>query len=409
MRKFVAGILRNTRKAKLLAANLNPVFLWNPVARRAPFALCFFAALAIVWAAPPQQSTSLPTYWRYAYPEAHFLLGVDLASIGASPFGQKMKQEFRNAGFTAMTSKQGMDFIWSADRLLLSGSGVPTMGKGSNSSSAVAALQGKFDLPAVRKAILLQGAVRSAYKGVEMWAGGKGNDRIAMALVNPQVLLLGEREGVRAAIDNHAVALPSDSTSAIYLRAVELAAANDLWFVSEASLDNMAVDNLAGNQMFHDVESFEGGVSFKSGLALNLHFNAKSEDGAMALGTGIQGMLAIFTMGASKEKGASELLDKLKVGIAGNQVLVALNFTQRDLDRGMQQIKAGLEDKVKQSLGGSMTSINIQPAVRGQANWTLAEKQLPRNEPEPPPNQPLMVKIFNADGGTRELDINKKP
>lgn len=122
-------------------------------------------------------------------------------------------------------------------------------------------------------------------------------------------------------------------------------------------------------------------------------------------------MLSLFTMGTAKEKGGSDLLNKLQVGIEGNQVNVALHFTQKDLDRGLQQFKAGVEGKIKRSLGGPVASINVKPTVRGAANWTLESKPVSLDEPEPAPqpNQPLVVKIFNADGGTKELNINKRP
>ncbi|MBM3814912.1 MAG: hypothetical protein FJW20_25085 [Acidimicrobiia bacterium] len=358
------------------------------------------------WAAPPQ-STSLPTYWRYVHPKAKALVGVDIASIMASPLGQRIKKEFKNAGFTSAMNGQGMDFIWNAERILISAPTVPSSAKAPNKDSqAVIAMQGRFDLAAVRKAISSKGALKSAHRGVELLLADKGADGIAMALVSPQLLIMGDRASVRAALDHHAFADPSASTAPLFLRAMQLAQTNDLWFVSEPGSQPPG----KGPSILESVDSFEGGVSFKSGLGLSFHFNTKTQEEAVKLGQGLQGMLQLFTLGAKKDKSTEDLLNKLQVGIGGSQVRVAVNFTQQELDRGISQFKAGFQAKATETL----SSIKVNPSVRGQSSWTLDPAPAPQPaaqpepEPAPEPDAPFVVKIFNADGGTKQLEIKKQ-
>src|SRR5687768_2498607 len=89
------------------------------------------------------QSTSLPTFWRYSHPDAKALVGIDVKSIGESPFGARLLKEFAEAGFKARAQAEGFDFLNETERLLLSSPGTAP-GAGQDSAPFVIALQGKF-------------------------------------------------------------------------------------------------------------------------------------------------------------------------------------------------------------------------------------------------------------------------
>jgi len=358
--------------------------------------------MSVAGAAWPQ-STSLPTYWRYAHPNAKVLLGLDLAAIGRSPVGQRVKKEFQEAGFQASLTGQGMDFLWSADQILLSAPVMPEAEKlKKGDSPTVITLQGKFDLAAIRKSVSARGAQKSGYKGVEMLVADKESGGMAMALVSPQVLVLGDRTSVRAAIDNHASASPSASLSALFQRASELALANDIWVVTD-TMDMARKPAGAGRDLMDGVESIEGGISLRSGLGLDLRLNAKSSEEAVTMGQSLQGLAQVFTLGASKDAEVAKMANKLQVGIADTQVRMAVNFTKQELDRGITQMKAGFQRQMSE---GVAAAVNVRPTVKGQSSWTLDNPEL---NPEPAADKPFVVKIFNADGGTKEVQFNKQP
>jgi hypothetical protein len=333
------------------------------------------------------QSTSLPTYWRYAHPSAKVLLGADLAAIGRSAVGQRVKKEFQ-----ASLTGQALDFLWSADQVLVSAPVMPEAEKVKKGDSpTVITLQGKFELAAIRKSVTGKGAQKSAYKGVELLLADKGSGGMAMALVSPTVLVLGDRASVKAAIDNHASASPSASLSALFQRASELALTNDLWVVTE-TMEMAKKPAGAGPDLMDGLESIEGGASLRSGLGLDLRLNAKSGEEAVKMGQSLQAMVQLFTLGARNDPEVAQMVNKLQVGIADSQVRVAVNFTQAELDRGITQMKAGFQQQISE---GTPVKVTIRPTVKELSSWT--------------PDKPFVVKIFNADGGTKEVQINRQP
>ena len=87
-----------------------------------------------------------------------------------------------------------------------------------------------------------------------------------MALVGPQTIVVGDPASVKAALDHHSAADVSASANPLYQRAVELAGVHDVWFTSEVSPSSLSEGNPA-MAMFAEVQGFEGGLSFRSGLA----------------------------------------------------------------------------------------------------------------------------------------------
>ena len=342
------------------------------------------------------QSTSLPTFWRYSHPDAKALVGIDVKSIGESPFGTRLLKEFAEAGFKAKAQAEGFDFLNETERLLLSSPGTAP-GAGKNSAPFVIALQGRFDLPKIRAFVKSKGATRSFYKKVELLSpedGAKGQDFV-MALVGPQTIVVGDPASVKAALDHHSAADVSASANPLYQRAVELAGIHDVWFTSEVSPSSLSEGNPA-MAMFAEVQGFEGGLSFRSGLGLEVILNTASSEGAQKLAGGVQALLQMAALGADQEGAGgkranpAELLKKLRVGSDATQVKFALSFDQAELDRGIDEMKASFRTSATQTVAGIQTRPGqTAPAVKPQ--------------PEIDPATPLVIKIYNSDGGTREI------
>jgi hypothetical protein len=367
--------------------------------------LRFSFALLVLIQIAAAQSASMPTYWRYSYPNAEFLAGIDLAAVSNSSIGQTLKQEFEKAGFSAMVSKNGFDFIRGADQVLLSGA-APAGAKKSNVAKGVASVQGRFDVAAVRATLRAQGARPTSYQGVEAFLADKDGDPIMMAIISPQALVVGDASAVRAALGNQAA-----GPTSLLLRGLQLAASNDIWLVSNTPPDALAARGGASTEddLFSQIRSFEGGISLRQGLGISFNVATKTPQNAQKAAGGFQALLDLAKSGASKNADAEKFFRKLHFDVQDNRVQLSVQFTQAEVARLIQEIQSG----VRTQAAGS-GAIRVRPAVKGQTSWTLADaapapQREPEPEPEPDPSKPLVVKIFNADEGSREVDINKRP
>ena len=338
------------------------------------------------------QSTSLPTFWRYSHPDAKVLVGIDVKSIGDSPFGSRLINEFAQTGFKAKAQAIGLDFLNETERLLLSSPGTDP-GAGEDNAPFVIAVQGKFDLPKIRAFVRSKGAKHTLYRQVELLTpqdGSKGRDFV-IALVSPQTIVVGETASVKAALDHHSSADGSASANPLYQRAVELAGIHDIWFTSEVPPSSLSENNPA-TALLAEVEGFEGGLSFRGGLGLEVNLNTASSEGAQRLAGGLEAFVQMADFGGdAKRASPAELLKKLRIGSDATQVKLALSFNQAELNRGIDEMKVSFRT-------GATKTIAAAPSG--------AQSGLPiKQEPEIDPAKPLLIRIYNADGGTREIPL----
>jgi hypothetical protein len=350
----------------------------------------FFGAVA--QCAPA--TTSLPTFWRYAHPEAKALIGVEWSRMVNSPFGERIRNEMKKTG---VSMKDGLEFLDDIERILISSPGNKS-GGANGQPPAVIAAQGRFDLDRLREVAKADGALSVSYRSVELLIPKeRPASRMALALVNPQTILLGDRKSVEAAIDLHAAADPSLSATPLYRRAAELAATNDLWVVAMTSPADFSTGNMAQSQLLNDVKSVEAGLSFRSGFGLQLNLGTKSEESARTLANGLQMMLALAVSGQDAQPGLAQLANKLQIAAESSQVKVALSISQGELEKGIGELRAAMTSPRK-------GSVDVRGAARGSSTWPPAQTA-PR-EPAGPPAKKV-IRIYGLEDGPREIDFSK--
>lgn len=375
-----------------------------------------------LWAEP--QSASLPTHWRYAHPEAKVLMGLDVRGILNSPLGQKLFQEIKSMGgqWTSSANAEEMALFQGIDRVFVSAPAQTSMMQPSAQKEVVIAIQGGFDLAKLRK-MAAPKAQKKLYKGIEMWsetAPQPGKADMVLAMVSPNLLLLGDPGSLRAAIDNHAAAGPEKAYDPVFLRATELAPLYELWFVGNVPPKALAGEGAGGGAGpnflagFDSVESFEAGLSMKQGMQLQFNLNAQSPADASKMAQGLAGMMMFASASQADKPELGEFLKRVKFGSAGAQVQVSAAWSQAELEAGVKQIQA----RAMKSMSDPMAAVPTRPAANGAVEWNVAPQTPARAtianaEPvqpvEPaPPAGPLTVKILNADGGSKELVISPK-
>lgn len=351
----------------------------------------FFLAVTGCLSAAESSSTSVPTFWRYAHPEAKMYIGIDIGRISSSAVGQRIKQEMTRMGVKKMASDNGMGFFQDIDRVLVSTTGEVTDAKKKQPPSVVA-IQGKFDLNAFRRDMARKKAARFTYKNAEIYRRGNTNDMV-VAIVSTNVMLLGDGPSLKLAIDNHSGTDEDFIHASLVRRAVELDQLYDVWFASEVSPASAAkAAGAAGpSKLFEETESFEGGISFRKGLGLDFALHNKTAEAAGKLATA---MRLLMDLADAKEAETKALIEKVVVSADGQDVHLSLAWEEKE-------IMAGIDSVLK---GGFAAVKGKSPSVAGKAAPAPEAMTAAATPPAPAePQRPMVVRIINADGGPREV------
>ncbi len=363
--------------------------------------VCLAAAHA--WAGPA--TTWQPTYWRYVHPDARLLVGLEWRKLVNSQMGEKLRGQLDHSS-VRLASLKGLDFTKDLERVFVSSPGEHADGQ----PRVVIALSGQFNLPAIRKTVTAEGARPSRYKTVELLVpNAKDPADLCLALINSQTLLLGDRQSVQAAIDQRWRSVPSDS--AILQRASALAAEYELWFVADAP-----VMELLGKQGPHtqfpfltDVTGMEAGVSLSQGLAIRLDLESKSEESARALVASLRTVLSVIA-GQQKLPAVAGIMQKLQLNAVNTTARIAFWADREELEKHFPTTGPG----------APATTLAARPAVKGitvAAAHPVPAAPLPAPPPAPaaapvpppPPPPPQVIRVFNAEGGTREIRLPELP
>ncbi len=355
--------------------------------------------LAEAAAAAQGQQQSQPAYRRYIHPRAKAMAGIDLARMASSPLGKKLAEQMNGFGVKEKASAEGLEFVSDIEKLVLSSPGeVGTKGGPATLSEEapfVVAMQGKFKIDKIRKSLMARKATRLIHENAEVWLPAKGDT--SLAIINSQLMLLGDRKSLRATLEAAAAVQAGEGNASeeneepVRKRAGELAKMYDFWLVSDASFEGLgaAAPNVPQAEMLSGIDQLEVGVSFRQGLAADVSLHGKTPEETAKLGVMLAGVkaLAALSVQQKKQPELTDMLDKLKVGTSGERVMLSVKFSQKELDRGFASFAGG-------NLSAKATT---KPTITNEPPVKLPS----------PPAPALVVRIFNAEGGTREIPLSR--
>jgi len=351
---------------------------------------CLVAAAC--WSA--SGSVSLPSFWRYAHPEAKALVGIEWRNIVNSPFGEQMRRQIKEAGVEAAG---GLEILDSIDRVFLSTPGNKT-GRPNEQPPGVIAVQGRFDLARLREMAKAHGASGKPYKSVELLTLSKDRGtNLVMALVNSQTIVLGDLASVRAAIDQRAAADPGLASSELYRRAVELAETNDLWVVARTRLTELTNQQMAQSPLLNAVESVEAGLSFRDGMGVQVNLGTNSDEAARHLAAGLQMLLALTGSWQQERPEAAAIMRKLRIQPEGSRVQMAIHIDQKEMENGLRELRASW----KAEPGGN---VDVRAAVQGGESISPSGPEM-ASVNKPPRKK--VIRIYGLEEGPREVPYQK--
>lgn len=296
---------------------------------------------------------SHPSWWTYASPDATALVGIQLENLHQSPFAETVEAELSPSGSLGFPN---IDCLKQARQIILS------------SPATLAIEWGTFPAATLRDQALRAGLGFVRYRTVAMWVPQNASG-LGVAQMTPQLILVGARKTLEAAIDN-SVAEKDRRYSPLLARAARFSRTADLWVVATQLPDPLA-------SLFvpieADAQGFEGALSVQDGLHAEAWIDAESEQAAA-------GMAKRFKQEAPS---FAPMARTVQVTTGANKVTLDLQLTSEQL----ASVSVGSAPRVE-------TAVNVP--VNLPANLPA---NVPANKPAPVPTQapkPVAIPVVAA-------------
>jgi len=313
---------------------------------------------------------SHPSWWAYVPPEATTLVGMRWNHLRHSPLAPAIEAEISPSGALAFPD---LDCLRQADEMIVF------------SPALLAAEAGSFPAATVEDQARRDALRRLVYRGVTLWLPMQV-EKLGVAQISEQLILVGAQKTLRAAVDR-GLSEPALPYSPLLRRAEPYSQTGDLWVVAER-----LPDPLAGLFVPLDADGTEflGQISVRDGLAVDASFDAGSEEAA-----------AEFA-GRLREKAPSfpAVARGLEAAAHQRRVAIALRVSSADLMAGLHPA-ASPAAVLKQGFAGpqppegsELTAAAAQPPEPVRFEITYVED-----------SQPQIIRIFNLDEGTREIEM----
>jgi hypothetical protein len=222
------------------------------------FTVGIFLLLTI--AASLAMGQSFPRSWTYIAPDATAVVGIEWQHLRDSFLAEAVSSELSSSGRLGFPD---VPCLWNSREILLAGPDLLGVATGSFPAAIVAAQATSLGMQSID------------YDGVRIWIA-KGKDRRSLAQVNDNLLLIGWKDTLEAAIDR-SLLTTGRQMSPLLARAARLAPNFDMWITAAALPDPLVT-------VFIPVEletaDFDGGLNTRNGLLLDAHYSMGSPQGA---------------------------------------------------------------------------------------------------------------------------------
>jgi hypothetical protein len=360
--------------------------------------LALAALLAPVLASSPASGQasgqSDPARWRFVYPGAKALIGVDWARIRQSPAGAMIREKWLTTD--SLASIPGIELLNDIDRVLISSPGTNSPDDSAESPILVA-LRGHFDAARVRQVFIHLGAKAQSYNSFQVYRPqSKVDDReTAWVLFDAETILYGDAPSVFAALDRNQFVQASPQSSpapgSVVARAGEMDANYELWAIMDAT-EILSSDPIAtlfrGGEWAPEAQGFEAGVNLREGLAAEVTVRFSSEATAKRMTAELTRVMNLAARDRSSGAEMRDIARKFKFSLDGSATRISLRLTQQELEKTADAFAESR--KAPAQLAGNAAAIMPTPA-------------------NPPSGKPGMIRIEGLDEGTREIPYEDGP
>ena len=304
-----------------------------------------FTTFAGVLTAAPADTALL----SMVMPDAKVLVGVNVDSAKASPFGKYVLNQMQtnNSDLQQLIAMTGFDPTRDVDEVLVA---TPSTANGTKSGLVLA--RGTFD-PAMAKLAQTKGAATEIYNGVTIVEAP--DKEAGIAFLSTSRVAAGDIASVKAAIDRNgsSVSLPSTVVAQ-----VNQWSAQDAWMLTTVPLAALAPTNAgkgegagagagsgsgAGNGMpnlmagvMQHVQQIAGGVKFGTSVVGTATIQSDTAEDATQIANTLQFFVNLMQMQAQKNPQMANLAQAFQVNAQGNSVNVSVTLPEAQFQQFFQ-------------------------------------------------------------------------
>lgn len=273
-----------------------------------------------------------PTLLNLVMPDARMLFGVNVEKIVASPIGQQMSAQIRQAPpeVQQILKQTGFDPARDLKEILIA-----STGQGQDAPTLIL-VRGSFDIAKLSAFASSAGRAPLNYEGVPILTHPARSSG-AMALLDSTTAIGGDLDQVKAAI--HRRAHSTSLSAELAAKAGRLSERYDVWGFSTVSLANMAPSAPNANlqqalDLLKSIQQVSGGMRFSPDMEMAADLVTRSQKDAESVRDAL-GFFSSFL--AANQKNPSGLKpDALKVSVDARTVHIALTITEEELKKAYQ-------------------------------------------------------------------------
>ena len=291
---------------------------------------------------PVRSSTVGPAELAYVPVGATAVAYANVHDVMNSEFRQKLHQAFPTGEERDKLQQElGLDIEHDIDTVVAGYTG--TMGAGSpTSKDGIVLVRGRFNAPKIEAEITQHGGAVQQYGGKKMFvmtddhpngAGADGNGSGAVAIIESNVLALGNLNAVKKAIDAGSTGQNVTKNPDLMKYIGELSGTNTAWAVgkiegvgTDTNIPQQARDQLANIQWCMVSAHIDGGVS---GMARAIARDDKAGDNLRDV---VRGGLAAARLMAGKDARIDAVINSVQVTGTGKDVGITFVVPNEVLD-----------------------------------------------------------------------------
>lgn len=299
--------------------NLRPVFVFLLLASAAP--------------AADQQLMGL------LMPDAKVVAGINVEDARNSPFGQFLMSRLPldNNDLAKLNAATGFDPLRDLHEVLIATLGDP-------SQKGLILARGNFDGARIFAVGKQTGGTVEAYQGVNILTGQGDSLTHAVAFLDNSIVIAGDEDSVKAAIDRRSNASSIDP--ALAAKVDQLSHSLDAWSVSIVPLAALAnqkmpdlrLNGLLGTDVLKAITQSSGGVKFGAMIQLSAEAVARTDKDATALADVVRFLASLAQSNAPAARAAAiiSLVQSLSVTADGNTVKVGLAIPEEQIETALR-------------------------------------------------------------------------
>jgi hypothetical protein len=292
-----------------------------------------------------------PAELDYVPATAAVVAYADVREVMSSDFRQKLRQvlpdhdqkgqeEFQRE--TGINIEQDIDYVlaWMSPRPGVTSS-AEDRHHGFKDGSGMVLLRGRFDQARLESLAAQHGASAETVAGTRLFRLQKGGDeRVAVAFLDPALLAMGDEATVRAAVANKASGGSIRANSELMNLIAELEGSSNLWAVgrmdaiaNQAHLPEQIASQIPAVKWFSCSSQINGGLS---GM---LRAEARDDEAAKNLRDVIQGFMALAKLQAGSKPELQPFLQSIQLSGSGKTVALSFEVPTELIDAMSQKSK----------------------------------------------------------------------